>query len=196
MLNSQLVSPSISHEVIIGVTRDPQFGPLLMFGSGGVEVEGLGDVAFALAPLTEAEARQLLDETWAGRKLTGYRNIPAVDKEAVVQTILRLGQIAADRVEYHVYTVAAGQFTHDQKIDAVEQQVAEQLESLSRAGIARASLEHARAVIVDDLDTAVEVSNRYAPEHLILQCADARALLPAISNAMAAARARFGRRHS
>jgi acetate---CoA ligase (ADP-forming) len=90
------ISNSTSQEVIIGVSRDPQFGPLLMFGSGGIEVEGLGDVAFALAPLSEAEARQLLDETWAGRKLAGYRIIPAVDKEAVVQTILRLGQIAAD----------------------------------------------------------------------------------------------------
>jgi histidinol dehydrogenase len=67
--------------------------------------------------------------------------------------------------------------------DAVEQQVEQQLRSLSRAKIARASLAHARAVIVDDLGMAVEVSNRYAPEHLILQCEDARALLPDISNA-------------
>ena len=83
-------------EVIIGVTQDPQFGPLLMFGSGGVEVEGLGDVAFALAPLDEAEARYLLRETWAGRKLAGYRNIPPVDEEAVIDVIIRLGQLAAD----------------------------------------------------------------------------------------------------
>ena len=67
--------------------------------------------------------------------------------------------------------------------DAVEAQVDEQLASLSRADIARGSLEHARIVIVDDLETAVEVSNRYAPEHLILQCEDARALLPSITNA-------------
>jgi histidinol dehydrogenase len=67
--------------------------------------------------------------------------------------------------------------------DAVEEQVGQQLQSLSRAEIARGSLEHARVVIVDDLDTAVAVSNRYAPEHLILQCRGARDLLPAISNA-------------
>ena len=67
--------------------------------------------------------------------------------------------------------------------DAVEKQVEQQLESLSRAEIARGSLEHARTVIVDDLEMAVDVSNRYAPEHLILQCKDARALLPAIRNA-------------
>lgn len=67
--------------------------------------------------------------------------------------------------------------------DAVEEQLAQQLQSLSRAEIARGSLQHARMVIVDDLEMAVEVSNRYAPEHLILQCNDARALLPAIRNA-------------
>jgi acetyl coenzyme A synthetase (ADP forming)-like protein len=83
-------------EVIIGVTRDEQFGPLLMFGSGGVEVEGLNDVAFALAPLEKGEARILLRETWAGRKLKGYRNLPAVDETAVIETLLRLGQLAAD----------------------------------------------------------------------------------------------------
>jgi acetyltransferase len=83
-------------EVIAGVTRDAQFGPLLMFGSGGVEVEGLEDVAFALAPLTESEARYLLRETWAGRKLAGYRNIPAADETAVIEVLTRLGQLAAD----------------------------------------------------------------------------------------------------
>ncbi len=67
--------------------------------------------------------------------------------------------------------------------DAVEEQVEQQLQSLSRAEIARGSLQHARIAIVDDLDMAVAVSNRYAPEHLILQCKGARALLPAISNA-------------
>ena len=73
--------------------------------------------------------------------------------------------------------------TSERLADAVEQQVERQLQSLSRAEIARGSLAHARAVIVGDLDQAVAVSNRYAPEHLILLCEDARALLPAISNA-------------
>lgn len=92
------VQPMLStgQEVIVGVVRDPQFGPLLMFGSGGVEVEGLRDVAFALAPLSAREAEALLDETWAGRKLRGYRHWPPADRAAVMDTLRRVGQLAAD----------------------------------------------------------------------------------------------------
>ena len=73
--------------------------------------------------------------------------------------------------------------TSERLADAVEAEIEEQLGSLSRAEIARGSLQHAHLVIVDDLHSALDVSNGYAPEHLILQCRDARALLPAISNA-------------
>jgi acetyltransferase len=92
------VQPMIpeGQEVIVGVVRDPQFGPVLMFGSGGVEVEGLKDVAFALAPLTQREAEEMLQSTWAGRKLAGYRQIGAVDETAVLNILIRLGQLAAD----------------------------------------------------------------------------------------------------
>ena len=83
-------------EVIVGVVRDIQFGPLVMFGSGGVEVEGLKDVAFALAPLTLEEADFLLDSTWAGRKLSGFRSLLPADRGAVREVLLRLGQLAAD----------------------------------------------------------------------------------------------------
>lgn len=67
-----------------------------MFGSGGIEVEGLGDVAFALAPLTLREAEGLIDGTWAGRKLRGLRGQPAADREAVVRAVLAIGQMAVD----------------------------------------------------------------------------------------------------
>ena len=83
-------------DVIVGAVQDPQFGPLVMFGSGGVEVEGLGDVAFALAPLSRAEAEALVEETWVGRRLRGYRNLPPADREAVLDAVLRLAQLAAD----------------------------------------------------------------------------------------------------
>lgn len=92
------VQPMIPNgqEVIVGTIQDRQFGPLIMFGSGGVEVEGLKDVEFALAPLSREEAEFLLENTWAGRKLGGYRNLPPADREAVIGAILRLAQLAAD----------------------------------------------------------------------------------------------------
>jgi acetyltransferase len=83
-------------EVIVGMVRDEQFGPLLMFGSGGVEVEGMKDVAFALAPLGVPETETLIDSTWAGRRLQGYRARPPGDRESVIDALRRLGQLAVD----------------------------------------------------------------------------------------------------
>lgn len=71
----------------------------MMFGSGGVEVEGLKDVAFALAPLLPSEAGDLLQRTWAGRKLDGFRNIPPADGDAVKEILQRLAQLAFDLPE-------------------------------------------------------------------------------------------------
>jgi len=86
-------------EVILGAVQDAQFGPLIMFGSGGVEVEGLKDVAFALGPLTQAEAESLMRRTWAGRKLDGYRNIPPADKSAVIDALVKLSHLANEHPE-------------------------------------------------------------------------------------------------
>jgi acetate---CoA ligase (ADP-forming) len=83
-------------EVIIGAVQDAQFGPIIMFGSGGVEVEELRDVEFALAPITTEESENLLRSTWAGRKLAGFRSMPPADREAVLMIIRRLARLAAD----------------------------------------------------------------------------------------------------
>lgn len=83
-------------EVIVGMVRDPQFGPLMMFGSGGVEVEGLKDVAFALAPLTQTEALRIIRKTWAGRKLKGFRHIPPADEESVIDVLVKLSRLALE----------------------------------------------------------------------------------------------------
>jgi acetyltransferase len=98
VVSGAAIQPMIfaGQDVIIGAVQDAQFGALVMFGSGGVEVEGLKDVAFALAPVTREEAGFLLERTWAGRKLKGYRNLPPADREAVVDIILRMAQMAAD----------------------------------------------------------------------------------------------------
>jgi acetyl coenzyme A synthetase (ADP forming)-like protein len=92
------VQRQIEHgqEVIIGMVRDPQFGPLMMFGSGGVEVEGLKDVAFALAPLNQAEAESMIRKTWAGRKLKGFRNVAPADKASVTDILIKLSQLAVE----------------------------------------------------------------------------------------------------
>ncbi len=86
-------------EVIIGAVRDPSFGPLIMFGSGGIEVEGLKDVAFALAPLNQAEAQEMIRKTWAGRKLKGFRSINPVDEEAVIDALIKLSFLAYEHPE-------------------------------------------------------------------------------------------------
>ncbi|TAK10880.1 MAG: CoA-binding protein [Anaerolineae bacterium] len=91
----QRMAPA-GQEVILGAVHDAQFGALVMFGSGGIEVEGLGDVAFALAPLTETDCEHLLAATWAGRKLAGFRSLAAADRAAVKDALVRLGQLAAD----------------------------------------------------------------------------------------------------
>ena len=88
----QRMIPS-GQEVILGATRDPQFGSLIMFGSGGIDVEGLKDVAFSLAPLTVREAGRLIERTWAGRKLAGWRSIPPADRDAVREALLHLSEL-------------------------------------------------------------------------------------------------------
>lgn len=80
-------------EVILGSTRDAQFGPLIMFGSGGIDVEGLKDIAFHLAPLTEREADRLINHTWAGKKLGGWRSIPPADRAAVRDALMKLSEL-------------------------------------------------------------------------------------------------------
>jgi acetyltransferase len=86
-------------EVIVGMVRDQLFGALMMFGSGGVEVEGLRDVAFALAPLNQNEAEEMIRATWAGRKLKGFRNILPADESAVVDILIKLSRLAYEHPE-------------------------------------------------------------------------------------------------
>lgn len=83
-------------EVIVGAHRDPQFGPLMMFGLGGVYVEVLEDLAFRLAPLTEEDAYEMVMETAAGRLLSGVRGEARRDIDAVVSAIRRVGQLMDD----------------------------------------------------------------------------------------------------
>jgi acetyltransferase len=83
-------------EVIVGMRRDPTFGPLMMFGLGGVYVELFKDVGFGVAPLTPQRAKDMINSTKAGHLLQGYRGDPPYDMDAVIDTIGKLSQIALD----------------------------------------------------------------------------------------------------
>lgn len=83
------------HEVLIGVTEDPNFGPLIVYGLGGVYVELLKDVAFRLNPLTDVDAKEMITEIKGARLLEGYRGFPAGDTDAVVDTLLRVSAMAS-----------------------------------------------------------------------------------------------------
>jgi acetyltransferase len=83
-------------EVILGMHRDPQFGPMLMFGLGGIFVEVMKDVSFYLAPLTEEEALQMLVRTRSYALLTGVRGQRSVDLQALASCIQRVSQLATD----------------------------------------------------------------------------------------------------
>jgi acyl-CoA synthetase (NDP forming) len=83
-------------ETILGVKRDPQFGPVLMFGLGGIFVEVLKDVSFGLAPVTAEECMKMLEGTRSYRLLTGARGEKPVDIGAIVLTMQRLSQLVMD----------------------------------------------------------------------------------------------------
>ncbi|MCW4020119.1 MAG: acetate--CoA ligase family protein [Candidatus Bathyarchaeota archaeon] len=80
-------------EVIVGAVRDIQFGPLMMFGLGGIYVNFLRDVSYRLCPLTRSEAREMIEETKAYTLLRGVRGEPPSDIESVIDVLLRVSQI-------------------------------------------------------------------------------------------------------
>lgn len=83
-------------EVILGMTRDPQFGPMLMFGLGGIFVEVMKDVTFHLAPITQDEAMQMLMGTRSWALLKGARGQAPVDLQAIAGALQRISQLATD----------------------------------------------------------------------------------------------------
>ncbi|MEO7496619.1 MAG: GNAT family N-acetyltransferase [Massilia sp.] len=83
-------------ELIVGVATDPVFGPVILFGQGGIAVEVTADHAVALPPLNAVLARDLIGRTRVARLLAGFRHRPAVDMEAIISTLLQISQLVAD----------------------------------------------------------------------------------------------------
>jgi acyl-CoA synthetase (NDP forming) len=88
-----------STEVIVGSTKDPQFGPALMFGLGGIFVEVLKDVTFRIAPITESDAKEMIAEVKAYPILKGYRGQPPADIDAIVNILMNTSKLVMDHQE-------------------------------------------------------------------------------------------------
>ena len=83
-------------ELVVGASLDAEMGPVVLFGTGGVDIELMKDVALAGAPLDEAEAKQLIAKTKAGVKMKGYRGKPALHEASAVKALVGLSNLMAD----------------------------------------------------------------------------------------------------
>lgn len=96
--DAQITGVAVQHmapqgtEVIVGMTTDPQFGPVLMFGLGGILVEVLKDVTFRVVPVEERDAKQMIDEIKGKVILDGVRGQPPVDRAALENAILKVSE--------------------------------------------------------------------------------------------------------
>lgn len=97
-IDGVLVTPMVEGgvELLVGAIDDPVFGPMVAFGSGGVLVEAIDDVAFRAAPLTLLEAHEMIEETLARRLLDGWRGQPAVDRDQLTALLVQVGRFAAN----------------------------------------------------------------------------------------------------
>ena len=88
-------------ELIIGMTTDPQFGPALMFGIGGILVEILEDVSFRIAPIEEYDAKEMIKEIKGFPILDGYRGKPKADIDAIIDTLMKISNLVTKYEEIY-----------------------------------------------------------------------------------------------
>lgn len=88
-----------NRELMVGMIRDAQFGPSVMFGLGGIFTEVLEDVSFRLAPLTQRDARAMMDEIRAARILDAVRGMEKVDRALLARTLVGVGRAAVEHPE-------------------------------------------------------------------------------------------------
>ena len=111
LLVSEMVSGN--RELIAGFVRDPQFGPCVMLGVGGVLAEAVADVAFRLAPLTDVDAHELIDDLRSQALLGPLRGEPPIDRDRLAELLTGLGRLATEdpairSVDLNPLIVAAG----------------------------------------------------------------------------------------
>ncbi|MES9832770.1 MAG: bifunctional acetate--CoA ligase family protein/GNAT family N-acetyltransferase [Candidatus Thiodiazotropha sp. DIVDIV] len=92
----QMYQSPNGRELLIGIVRDPVFGPVISFGSGGTTVEVMGDSAIALPPLNRRLASDLIDRTKAAKMLDQFRHMPSANREALVDVLLRVSSMACE----------------------------------------------------------------------------------------------------
>ncbi len=83
-------------EFVVGLTRDPQFGPCVMFGLGGIFTEALKDVSFRVAPLSTLDAEEMIDEIRTKKLLGEFRGSPAVDRDGLVKALVAIGNLGVE----------------------------------------------------------------------------------------------------
>jgi acetyltransferase len=94
-----------ARELILGLTDDPTFGPVVIFGHGGTAVEVINDKALALPPLDLKMAHELIARTRISRLLKAYRDVPAADENAIALMVVKLAQLAADLPEIRAISI-------------------------------------------------------------------------------------------
>jgi acetyltransferase len=94
VLVQEMVSGGV--EVVVGLQRDPQFGPVVMVGLGGVLVKALEDVAFGVAPLTRADVQEMLRSLRGARVLAGVRGRPPLDVDALIDVVMAVSRLGID----------------------------------------------------------------------------------------------------
>ncbi len=96
VLVQRMVTRPTGRELIVGIARDPSFGPVISFGMGGIAVEIVRDSALALPPLNRMLAGDLIDRTRVSRMLGAFRGLPAVDRERLIDALLRVSELACE----------------------------------------------------------------------------------------------------
>lgn len=121
VLIEKMVKPST--EIIIGVTRDPTFGPAIMFGLGGIFVELLKDVSFRITPIKTEDAQEMIHEIKALPMLQGFRGGPNVKLELIVDVLMKISQLSIDYIDDILEIDLNPIFAYEDKILAVDARI-------------------------------------------------------------------------